>query len=74
MSLESTATAETIEETQDTAVKQAPVFDEIANIDENAAINVLIQAAQLAQNAGRLSVRDSILLGKSIETLRPGTI
>ena len=35
-----------------------PVFDEINTIDENGAINVLIQAAQLAQGTGRLSVRD----------------
>lgn len=70
MSLENTATAET----QETAEKLSPVFEEITNIDETAAVNVLIQAAQLAQNSGRLSVRDSVLLAKSIDTLRPGTI
>ena len=51
-----------------------PVFDEINTIDENGAINVLIQAAQLAQGTGRLSVRDSVLLDKAIDTVRPGTI
>jgi hypothetical protein len=51
-----------------------PVFDEINTIDENGAINVLIQAAQLAQGTGRLSVRDSVLLAKAIDTVRPGTI
>ena len=71
MSLENTATAET----QETAEQQlSPVFEEITNIDETAAVNVLIQAAQLAQNSGRFSVRDSVLLAKSIDTLRPGTI
>ena len=51
-----------------------PVFDEINTIDENGAINVLIQAAQLAQGTGRLSVRDSVLLATAIDTVRPGTI
>ena len=51
-----------------------PVFDEINTIDENGAINVLIQAAKLAQGTGRLSVRDSVLLAKAIDTVRPGTI
>lgn len=65
---------ETTTETQETAEQLSPVFEEITNIDETSAVNVLIQAAQLAQNSGRLSVRDSVLLAKSIETLRPGTI
>ena len=60
MSLENTATAET----QETAEQLSPVFEEITNIDETTAVNVLIQAAQLAQNSGRLSVRDSVLIGK----------
>ena len=53
---------------------QAPVFEEINQVDETSAVNVLIQAAQLAQGSGRLSVRDSVLLAKAIETLRPGTV
>lgn len=66
-------------ETQTTADENVedqtnPVFDEINTIDENGAINVLIQAAQLAQGTGRLSVRDSVLLAKAIDTVRPGTI
>ena len=65
---------ETTTETQETAEQLSPFFEEITNIDETSAVNVLIQAAQLAQNSGRLSVRDSVLLAKSIETLRPGTI
>ena len=66
----------TTEMEANTATEQqlSPVFEEITNIDESGAINVLIQAAQLAQNSGRLSVRDSVLLAKSIDTLRPGTI
>jgi thioester reductase-like protein len=51
-----------------------PVFEEANNIDETSAMNVLIQAANLAQSTGRLSVRDSVLLAKAIDTVRPGTI
>ena len=51
-----------------------PVFEEANNIDETSALNVLIQAATLAQQSGRLSVRDSVLLAKAIETVRPGSI
>lgn len=53
---------------------QTPIFEEINQVDEQNAVNVLIQAAQLAQGTGRLSVRDSVLLAKAIETLRPGTV
>ena len=58
MSLENTATAET--EAKD-APQLSPVFEEITNIDEDAAVN-------------NMRVRDSVLLAKSIDTLRPGTI
>jgi len=60
--------------TQDVQEQQVPVFDEINEIDNNGAVNVLIQASQLAQSTGRLSVRDSVLLAKAIEILRPGTV
>jgi hypothetical protein len=59
---------------QDVSEQLSPIFEEIESINEEGAINVLIQAAQLAQNSGQLSVRDSVLLAKSIDTLRPGTI
>jgi len=55
-------------------VQQTPVFEEIETIDEKAALNVLVQAANLAQSTGRLSVRDSVLLAKAIDKLLPGTI
>ena len=51
-----------------------PVFEEANNIDETSALNVLIQAATLAQQSGRLSVRDSVLLAKAIDIVRPGSI
>ena len=54
--------------------QQTPVFEEIETIDEKAALNVLVQAANLAQSTGRLSVRDSVLLAKAIDKLLPGTI
>lgn len=53
---------------------QRPVFDEIAEITEDQALNVLIQAATVAQSTGRLNVRDSVLLARAIDVLRPGTI
>lgn len=61
--------------TEATAPEQlTPVFEEANNIDETSALNVLIQAATLAQQSGRLSVRDSVLLAKAIDTVRPGSI
>ena len=73
---------ETIKEKETTATEPdtknaetvTPVFEEAENMDETQAINVLIQAATLAQQTGKLSVRDSVLLAKAIETVRPGSI
>lgn len=53
---------------------QRPVFEEINEVTEEQALNVLIQAANLAQASGRLTVRDSVLLARAIDVLRPGTI
>lgn len=68
MSQETTVTNEEVQE------QLTPVFEEVTNIDETSALNVLIQAANLAQSSGRLSVRDSVLLAAAIDTVRPGTI
>lgn len=68
MSQETTVTNEEVQE------QLTPVFEEVTNIDEASALNVLIQAANLAQSSGRLSVRDSVLLAAAIDTVRPGTI
>lgn len=54
--------------------KFVPVFQDIETMDTNAALNVLIQAASAAQNTGVLNIRDSVLLAKAIEIIRPGTI
>lgn len=59
---------------ENTEATQRPVFDEIAEITEDQALNVLIQAATVAQSTGRLNVRDSVLLARAIDVLRPGTI
>jgi|GEM_PF-2240477 histone H3/H4 len=56
------------------AESQRPVFEEITEVTEEQALNVLIQAANLAQSTGRLTVRDSVLLARAIDVLRPGTI
>lgn len=55
-------------------VQQTPVFEEIADMTEEGAINVVIQAAGMAQQTGQLTVRDSVILAKAISTLRPGSI
>jgi hypothetical protein len=53
---------------------QTPVFDEIAEMTEEGAVNVVIQAAGMAQQTGHLTVRDSVILAKAISVLRPGSI
>ena len=60
---------------QDTpATDQKPVFNEIENMNQAQAVDVLIQAANLAQSSGRLSVRDSVMLAKAIDIIKPGII
>lgn len=59
--------------TQD-QVPQTPVFEEIAEMTEEGAVNVVIQAAGMAQQTGQLTVRDSVILAKAISVLRPGSI
>lgn len=56
------------------APRVTPVFEEVQNIDADAAVNILIQAAMAAQQTGALSVRDSVLLASAINVVRPGTI
>lgn len=50
------------------------VFAEASEMNTENSINVLIQAAQFAQESGSLSLRDSVLLARAIDVLRPGTI
>lgn len=50
------------------------VFAEAETMSPEQSVNVLIQAAQFAQESGNLSLRDSVLLARAIDVLRPGTI
>jgi hypothetical protein len=56
------------------APKQKPVFDEIEGMDQSTAISVLIQAAEMAQKSGALSMRDAVVLAKAIDTIVPGKL
>ena len=49
-------------------------FEEVKGMNPGAAVEVLIQASQMAQASGALTVRDSVMLAAAITTLRPGTI
>ena len=63
---------QTINQEATTEVKS--VFAEAEEMTPNQAINILIQVAGLAQETGKLNIRDSVLLAKAIATVRPGTI
>ena len=63
-----------MEETQTTQEEVQSVFDEANNMSPEMAINILIQVAGLAQETGKLNIRDSVLLAKAISTIRPGSI
>lgn len=63
---------QTINEQTDVDFKS--VFVEAEEMTPNQAINVLIQVAGLAQETGKLNIRDSVLLAKAISTVRPGSI
>jgi histone H3/H4 len=74
MTTENVNVAENLQSEAAVEATQRPVFEEITEVTEEQALNVLIQAANLAQASGRLTVRDSVLLARSIDVLRPGTI
>lgn len=71
---EATQNVNVTNDVNETEATQRPVFEEINEVTEDQALNVLIQAANLAQASGRLTVRDSVLLARAIDVLRPGTI
>ena len=54
--------------------ERVPVFEEIESMTQDQAVNVLIQAAGLAQKSGELNIKDSVLLAKAITLLRPGSL
>ncbi len=51
-----------------------PIFEEIKEMNADGAVNVLIQAAQQAQNSGKLTLRDAVIVAQAINILRPGSI
>lgn len=51
-----------------------PVFEQIEDMTQEQAINVLIQCAGLAQQSGKLNIKDSVLLAKAITLLSPGSL
>lgn len=51
-----------------------PIFDQIEGMNQGGAVNVLIQAAQMAQSSGALTLRDSVMIAKAISVLQPGSI
>lgn len=51
-----------------------PIFDQIEGMTPSGAINVLIQAAQMAQSNGALTLRDSVMVASAITVLQPGSI
>ena len=71
---EETATTETTENVEETKQPQTPVFDEVNEMDQNTALNVLIQVAEMAQKGGILSMRDSVILAKAISVIAQGRI
>lgn len=51
-----------------------PIFEQIDGMTPGGAINVLIQAAQMAQASGALTIRDSVMVAAAITVLQPGSI
>ena len=51
-----------------------PIFEQIEGMNQGGAVNVLIQAAQMAQSAGALTLRDSVMVAAAITVLQPGSI
>lgn len=56
------------------AEQVTPIFEQIEGMTPGGAINVLIQAAQMAQSSGSLTVRDSVMVAAAINVLQPGSI
>ncbi len=72
--VETTSTQTETTQNDTTQETITPIFEEVEGMNPGAAVEVLIQAGQMAQASGALTVRDSVMLAKAIATLRPGTI
>ena len=68
------AQPEVVEPTQAETPDQRPVFDEIQNMNQATALSVLIQTAELAQKAGVLTMRDSVICAKAISLFAPDKV
>lgn len=62
------------EAVQTEAREFTPIFDEVAEMTPEQAINILVQVAGLAQESGKLNLRDSVMLAKAISVVTPGRI
>ena len=62
------------EAVQTEAREFTPIFDEIAEMTPEQAVNILVQVAGLAQESGKLNLRDSVMLAKAISVVTPGRI
>ena len=51
-----------------------PIFEQIEGMTQSGAVNVLVQAAQMAQGSGVLTLRDSVMVAQAISVLQPGSI
>lgn len=62
------------EAVQTEAREFTPIFDEVAEMTPEQAVNILVQVAGLAQESGKLNLRDSVMLAKAISVVTPGRI
>lgn len=74
MATKEETTVENATKTEEAVQPKTPVFDEVNEMDQNTALNVLIQVSEMAQKGGILSVRDSVILAKAISVIAPGRI
>jgi len=60
-----------MQKVKDTEVEQPQTspFEEVKTMTDTQALNILIQAANAAQGAGALSVRDSVFVAAAAELL-----
>lgn len=56
-----------MEITENKQEEQRSPFEEVKDLNSTSATAILIQAAEVAQKSGLLSIRDSILMGGAIE-------
>ena len=55
-------------------VAARPIFEEIEEMTEDVAVNLIFEAIMFAQSKGIFAVRDSVAIAKAISVIRPGSI